>query len=378
MPNMPLRGWLGVTLGAALLASFSAGCDVSGTALFQQPSGGSGSSGGGGNGGSGGRATSGPGGPCATDRECTDQVCSPAGRCVECYEDANCLVNQYCEDEHCIASGGELGGTSSGGSAGSAGNAGGGTTGSSACGGAQVLFVIQRSGIMFEEPDEDANYWGMVESALTGPEGALAPYWDRLDTGALFFVRVQDDDTCPVLSSAAPQPGAMQPLSELFADNASAYQELADADAKMDAPVPEAVAAAAALLGGTARHLVLITTGVSDTCDDTDNPCLMDHAIGAVQEAQKLGVTTHVIGLGDSGLLDTSSDGDGYQTYLGQLANAGAGKPVKKSSAFDEKCSDDGAKAEYAGGNGDAHAYRAESSDDVKQALAEILNDICP
>jgi hypothetical protein len=85
-----------------------------------------------------------------------------------------------------------------------------------------------------------------------------------------------------------------------------------------------------------------------------------------------------VIGLGDTGLLDTQNDQDGYQTYLKQLANAGLGKPVKKSSAFDDKCSDDGAKATYSPDNGDAKAYRAESSGDVRSAVAEILKGICP
>ena len=131
-------------------------------------------------------------------------------------------------------------------------------------------------------------------------------------------------------------------------------------------------------LSGTARHVVLITTGVADTCSETDNPCLMDPSIKAVQDAQKAGITTHVIGMGDTGLLDTGNDQDGYQTYLKQLANAGAGKSVKKSAAFDEKCSDDKARATYSNDDGDAKAYRAESTSDVKAAVAEIFKSICP
>jgi hypothetical protein len=363
-------------LSCALLLGASAGCDVGSSTLYE-PSDGSpdtaGGTGGGSSGSGAGGSTSAPGGPCSMSSECTDQVCSPGGLCVDCVEDTDCLVNQYCGEARCIATGGDTGG-----SGGTGGSGAGGTGSGTACAGAQVLFVIQRSGTMFEQPEADDNYWSRVRDAVAGTDGALTAYWDKLDTGALFFVRVQDDETCPVVSSAAPKLGAMTSLAELFSMNQSAYQELADSETKMDAPVPEAVASAAALLTGAARHLVLITTGVSDTCDQTDDKCLMDPAIKAVQEAKKLGVTTHVIGLGNTDLLNTASDQAGYQTYLSQLGNAGAGKPVKKSSAFDESCSDDDAKAEYADASGDAKTYRAESTSDIEQALDEILKSVCP
>ena len=127
-----------------------------------------------------------------------------------------------------------------------------------------------------------------------------------------------------------------------------------------------------------AAESAVVRIGVADTCSETDNPCLMDPSIKAVQDAQKAGITTHVIGMGDTGLLDTGNDQDGYQTYLKQLANAGAGKSVKKSAAFDEKCSDDKARAIYSNDDGDAKAYRAESTSDVKAAVAEIFKSICP
>jgi hypothetical protein len=365
-------------LSCTLLLGVSAGCDVGGSTLYQPSNGTVDTSPGGGGSGGGGSASGGsstaPGGPCTTSSECTDQVCSPDGHCVDCHEDTDCLVNQYCSEDHCIATGEDTGGTGGGGTGGH-GTGGGSAT---ACAGAQLLFVIQRSGTMFEQPDADANYWDMVRDAVAGTDGALSAYWDKLDAGALFFVRVQDDDTCPVVSSAAPKLAAMTSLTDLFTMNESAYQELKDSDSKMDAPVPEAITAAAATLSGSARHLVLITTGVGDTCDDTDDECLMDPAIKAVQDAQKMGVTTHVIGLGNTDLLNTASDKSGYQTYLSQLANAGAGKPVKKSSAFDDNCSDGDAKAQYADGGGDAHAYRAENTGDIKQALDEILKTVCP
>jgi hypothetical protein len=306
-------------------------------------------------------------------------VCSPDGRCVDCFESKDCLANQHCDAERCVADGGPSGGSSSGGSSGAvAGGSAGGST-NSACNGAQVLFVIQRSGAMFEQPDGDTNYWTMVKDAVTADDGALAAFSGKLDVGALFFVRVPDEGmACPVVSSAAPAAAALMPLRDLFATNASAYEALDSENTKMDAPVPEAVAAGAKMLTGTARHLVLITTAVPDSCTLSDSNCTVDLAIKAVQDASQQGVTTHVIGLGNTDSLDDGDDQDGYQTYLNQLANAGTGKSVKVSPAFEQDCGDEDATATYGEQNGDAHAYRAESAADIKSAVAEILQTICP
>jgi hypothetical protein len=369
------RALFGFSLGCALLFGASLGCD-SGSKTNVSTTGGvpAATAGAGGTGGAGGSAAAAT--TCTQSAECTDQVCTVDGRCVDCISDADCLVNQHCDTERCIANGGDTGG--SGGGGGTSGS--GGSATGSACNSAQVLFVIQRSGAMFEEPDGDTNYWTMVQSAVAADDGAVAPYATRLDVGALFFVRLQyeEDMTCPVVSTQAPASAALMPLRTLFETNAAAYQSLADDDAKMDAPVPEAVSAAAALLTGTTKHLVLISTAVPDTCDEADTICAVDPAIKAVQDASAAGVTTHVIGLGNTGTLNNGGDENGYATYLAQLANAGAGKPVKKSPAFDDGCSDDDAKATYGESSGDAQAYRAESAADVKSAVTAILQKICP
>lgn len=322
---------------------------------------------------------------CARSSECTAQVCSPDGRCVDCFDDHDCRADQRCEAEHCVAEGSATGGSSSagssGGGTGAASNAGtgGGPTEPGQCGGAQVLLVIQRSGVMFEEPSEEESYFAMVKTAVTGDGGIATSFGEKLDLGALFFVRLQEEGmACPVVSSAPPQPAALMPLNDLFSGNESAYQALADEQAKMDAPVPEAIAAAPALLTGASRHIVLITTAVPDSCDLADSNCTVDLAIKAVQDAKSQGVTTHVIGLGDTGSLDASDDDDGYATYLSQLANAGAGEPVAMSGAFDEQCGDRDATATYGEANGAAQAHRVESTADLRSALEQILSRVCP
>jgi hypothetical protein len=341
---MRLRALLGLPLGCAAVLAASAGCDAKDTDLYAA-SGGSvsheaaGSS-------AGATAGSGAGGNAAAGS-------SSAGG----------------------SSAGGAGGSSSG-----SGSGGGSISHSEPCGGAQVLLVIQRSGAMFEEPDGDSKYWDMVQQAAAAPDGALAGYAEKLQLGALFFVRLNEDagSSCPVVSSAAPQSGGLLPLTDLFDGNASAYAALAEQDTKMDAPVPEALAAAANMLSGNARHIVLITTAVPDTCSLSDSNCTVDPAIKAVQDAQQKGVTTHVIGLGNTDNLNAGDDQDGYQTYLGQLANAGVGKSVAMSQVFDEDCSNSHpSTAKYSVTSGDAHAYRADTAGDVKAALDEILSDIC-
>lgn len=324
---------------------------------------------------------------CTRSSDCTAQVCSPDGRCIDCFDDRDCRADQRCEAERCVAQGSATGGSSTAGSSGSGagtgaapgGGSGGGPSHPGQCGGAQVLLVIQRSGVMFEEPSEEESYFAMVKTAVTGDGGIASSFGDKVDLGALFFVRLQDEAmACPVVSSAAPQAAALMPLGDLFSGNESAYQALADEQAKMDAPVPEAIAAAPALLSGDSRHIVLITTAVPDSCALADSNCTVDLAIKAVQDAKSQGITTHVIGLGDTGSLDASDDDDGYATYLSQLANAGAGQPVAMSGAFDEQCGDEDATATYADTSGSAQAHRVESTAEIRSALEQILGSVCP
>src|SRR5687767_6572843 len=110
---------------------------------------------------------------CLRSSDCTNQVCSPDGRCIDCYDDQDCRADQRCTGELCVSEGGS-GAASTGGSAPGSGAV---ATGGSSplgnqCGGAQVLFVIQRSGVMFEEPSADQSYWSMVKDAITGADGA--------------------------------------------------------------------------------------------------------------------------------------------------------------------------------------------------------------
>ncbi len=323
---------------------------------------------------------------CERNSDCDDQVCSPNGRCIDCYDDDDCRANQHCDDERCVSdstgdagsSSGATGGTGgSGPSGGMSGTAGaGGSSPTTSCEDARVLFVIQRSGAMFEQPTALANYWGMVKDAVAGPQGAAAAYETQLDLGALFLVRLSTAVSCPTLSVLEPTTPSIASLSALFDQNLEAYtaQSLTD---KMDAPVAEAVAAAAGLLGGAGGHIVLITTAVPDTCTQADTQCSVDPTIKAVQNARATGVVTHVIGLGDVPNLDLV-DTQGYESYLAQLANAGVGQPVKMAQDYQYVCQVPAPVATYSEASGNAQAYQAFSSEDVRAAVSQILSGICP
>ncbi len=223
-----------------------------------------------------------------------------------------------------------------------------------------------------------------VHNALVGTNGysgAIAGYWGKLDVGALFLVRRQSGDQveCPVVTSIAPGVHTLMPIANLITSSQNDFQAAAVAQTKVNSPVPEAVAAAASLLTGGSRHLVLITTGAPDSCLETNGKCAVDPSIKAVQDARSLGITTHVIGVGNTDNLSTASDKHGYETYVAQLANAGAGKPVKKSAVFDAECSGKPATAVYStGANGDAHAHHTERVGEIDAAIVDILKSICP
>lgn len=249
-----------------------------------------------------------------------------------------------------------------------------------ACNGAQLLFVIPRSMV------QDFQYEGRVHTILIGVvgySGALMGYWSKIDVGALFFARSQvgNEVTCPIVSSVAPAINNNMQIGRLITSNWEDYA--ANPQAKINAPVPEAIAAAARSLKGRNRHLVLITTGAPDSCQQTDSPCAVDPSVKAVQEANKLGVTTHVIGADGTDRLNAPGDDQGYETYLTQLANAGVGKPVKKSAVFDTQCKNEPTTAMYSDSSGDARAYRAKNYGTVNPgtidaAIIDILKSICP
>ncbi len=235
---------------------------------------------------------------------------------------------------------------------------------------------------MFELPDATDNYWGMVQGALVGTDNVLGAYQAKLEMGALFFLRETSNagSACPEVSAVAAKLNVQADLSTAFAANAAANATLVADDVKVDAPVPEVEGAAATLLAAAAhKHIVLITTGAPDTCTTVDAICNVDPALKAVQDAWSNGVTTHVIGMGDSNAqldsLNLTSSG-GTEVYLQQLANAGKGQPAKAAPDLANLCVS--TVATYSTTSGTAPYYVAKSSADVQTAIQAILSEVCP
>jgi hypothetical protein len=304
--------------------------------------------------------------------------------------------------------GGKLGaGGSSGGSAGVQGGSGG-TQGGGSCGGAQVVFLIQRSGALFEQPFQsssvptplEASYFGFLQAALSGDASAAKPYTGKLPIGVSFLFAARDQVSatpavCPELVTTAPSSSFDGALSAAFGKAAADHTALVmTAKMKAEAPVPESIASAVAAWSGASgpRHLVLVTTAMPDTCVKFDGPCGIDATVKAVQDAKAAGVTTHVIGLGDDNMFNASTTPQptptetGYEDYLQQLANAGSGKPLGpdtlEHNLQDYVCTGSTAvaalTASYGGTTGDAKYYQVKTATDAKSAVADILGKICP
>jgi len=245
-----------------------------------------------------------------------------------------------------------------------------------ACNGAQIVLVIQRS--LFGRGSKYENGVHITLVGVVGYSGALSGYWSKLDVGALFFAGQQTDDQlrCPIMSSVVPQANSSTLINQLMDSNYDEYA--ANSQATMTAPVPQAISAAASLLRGSNRHLVLITQGAPSNCGQTSDGCAVDASIKAVQDANQLGITTHVIGLGTTDELNVPGDDQGYDTYLNQLANAGVGQPVQRSVGSDTRCKDGSTQATYSDANGDTRAYRSEHDGIGDAAIIDILKKLCP
>jgi hypothetical protein len=274
---------------------------------------------------------------CTTSGECDGQVCDPdKAVCVECVTTEDCSGGEACTDNVCDPI-------------------------VSTCDKPRVILLMQRSGAMFEN-----DWWGALTQALTGSESLITKYQGKLDLGVSLYHREtgSDDSTCPLFSEEAP-PAAISNVKVLM-DNAAQANDTTLA--KIDAPVPEAIAAAESELSGsgTPPFIVLVTTSMPDTCNMADTPCSVDPVIASVQSAYAAGVGTYVLGLADAQFP--------LQPYMLQaIANAGTGQAVETLPVEVGEGSCGASQGSYAELGGNATAYIAETHDDVAAGLDSIL-----
>src|SRR5437870_9508110 len=99
---MGLKTWVVPALILSGAIALAGGCGGSGSA--QTGAAGRASADNGGSPGSGEVTT------CRRTSECGDQVCSPDGRCVDCYDDTDCRASQHCARERCVSDASDSGG----------------------------------------------------------------------------------------------------------------------------------------------------------------------------------------------------------------------------------------------------------------------------
>lgn len=288
---------------------------------------------------------------CTSDKDCTsnDQVCNlEGGICVECLTNADCGSGQACGQAlTCVTA-----------------NVSDGTGGNGSSGGCapKARILLQRSGAMFELPSAEDNWWNAVSDALDNDStDLLDQFAEDMDLSLSTFHMNAASETCPILntqSSIAPD-GLATFLNGEETDHVEAPE-------KIDAPLPESITQAAGELGASGdRYLILIVTGLPDSCEEQDGLCAAEPAMKALQEARADGIVTKLL------FLDPTSAS--IASYPQSLANAAAGDGIGEEPAYGE-C-DDGLDS-YSDSPGMADFASADEVGDVVPSLTAILGQI--
>lgn len=304
---------------------------------------------------------------CTSDKDCRaeDKVCALAqGICQECVTAADCEDGEVCDPAGTCVPG------NSGGTGGGENSSGGGENGSGGGSGGpcdpEVTVLLQRSGAMFEAPNLDDNWWSAVSDALDGSESdMLDKYASSMDITVTTFHQITAQASCEVLTSSN-SPLAANGLASFLADEAAAHEAYVDEEMKVDAPVPDAVeAAAGSLTGSSDRYLLLVLSGNPDSCAQTDSYCVGEPAVEAVEDAYAAGVKTKVLYLG--------APFAGMEGYPQGLANAGAGLGIE-AWGLELSCGED--YDFYEESPGAAPLEQPMAVGEVFDALDTLLGDI--
>jgi len=214
--------------------------------------------------------------------------------------------------------------------AGGAGAAGGGQAGS----GGQVsepplvLLLLDGSTSMY-----DRQVWAPTYEALTGPDGPLERFQDRVRFGFASYrgrgASTEDDPTCAVITSVGFGLSNASPIREAYASLGSLPRFPAwetPTGHALHRVLPDLLAASP----GAAKYIVLISDGAPDTCATPNPQCGQDRSVSAVQEAFRAGIETRAIGVGFGNDYPgcTSDTAHCGREHFQDLANAGRGLRV--------------------------------------------------
>ena len=176
-----------------------------------------------------------------------------------------------------------------------------------------IQLVVDGSGTMFQEAINGTQKFQAVQKALvqtTAPAGLLV----ALQNKAKFGASVYTSEQCPKLYATPCTLGNLPGVTTALGDG-SQSQGLFD---PLDKAITSVATTLAAAPAGSKKVIVLVTDGVSNSCNSNqDSPAAGLAAVTAARATN--GITTYIIGLGNA-------DGDGAWTgFKSDVANAGAG-----------------------------------------------------
>ena len=226
----------------------------------------------------------------------------------------------------------------------------------------RLRILVQRSGIMFEYPSAEENWWGAIEQALDNSgSDLLDKYSESIDLSLSTFHSAANQETCPLLATKSNLDA--NSLKDFFSSQAEEHEAYVDDATKVDAPLPDAIKQAVAELGeGGDRYVLLIISGLPDSCAIQDGQCAIGPAIAEVQAAYAAGIKTKLIYL--------TTQNATYPNYPEGLANAGIGQGVADLHTGCES------EAEFSESPGNAAFANPSAPGGVKDVLASLLADI--
>lgn len=207
-----------------------------------------------------------------------------------------------------------------------------------------IMVLVDQSSSM-ESNFGDGTRWSVMREALLDEDdGIIRALHNDVRLGLALYSSVNgyQGPECPMISKVDAEFGNYETIRALY-DGAEPIE---------DTPTGESLLAVATQLekvyvnNATPKAIVLATDGHPDTCEQPDPENGQGKSINAAKAAFGMGITTHVISVGD----EIGED------HLQDMANAGAGLEV--------------------GGANNAKFYRALNNGELYGAFSDIINGV--
>jgi hypothetical protein len=182
---------------------------------------------------------------------------------------------------------------------------------------ATIMLLIDQSFSM-NEPFGTSTRWGVLRDAIIDPDNGLLTWLDASSkVGLMLYTSIngfQSDLGCPIITRVDAELGNAERIRAAYL--------AADPARGGDTPTAESIDQAVLRLNGAAgsapKHILLLTDGLPDTCEQPNPQLGLDEAITSAEQAFAQGIRVHSVGVSEG----IAREG------LQAMANAGAGKPA--------------------------------------------------